>query len=323
MTVGEIVPRPATAPSSKTSRRRGTSTPDERAQWQAERETRTTALLEQLQAGIAAIQTSEQFRQYLRTAARFHAYSLNNVLLIMWQRPNATHVAGYRTWQQLGRQVKKGERAIYIFAPRPYHVTMTTDTDEEDTRTGCTFRPVPVFDISQTDGAPLPTLQTPTLSGEAGQEAYDALHTLAIAEGLTVTTHDPDTDGDDRRSSYEGYYSARRKLIFVKQATPTAMCATLIHELAHYLDPGAHTSPPETSETVAEAAAFVVAEAVGIDTSGYSFPYIAGWTARQDGAALVKQLMARIHPIAQRLLAALEPATAGIPPETESNSHAA
>jgi antirestriction protein ArdC len=80
------------------------------------------SLLQQLEAGVEAIQTSEDFKRYLRTAATFHAYSPNNVLLILSQRPDATRVAGYRAWQALGRQVKKGEKAISIFAPRPYRI---------------------------------------------------------------------------------------------------------------------------------------------------------------------------------------------------------
>lgn len=285
---------------------RRSATLAEQARWAAEREARTTALLDQLQAGVAMIQTSEQFRQCLRTAARFHAYSINNVILIRTQKPDATRVAGYRAWQRLGRQVRKGEQAIYIFAPRPYTVTTSTDAGEDETRAGCAFRPVPVFDVSQTDGDPLPVFPTPTLSGDAGQAAYESLWTLATSEGLTVTTHDPATNGDDRRSSYEGYYNRRQQLIFVKQATPTQMCATLIHELAHHLDPAAYTAPRETAETVAEAAAFVVAAAVGIDTSSYSFPYIAGWAGRKDGAALITQVFGRVQPIAHRLITALE-----------------
>ena len=118
-----------------------------------------STLMQQLEAGVQAIQTSEDFKRYLRTAARFHAYSPNNVLLILSQRPDATRVAGYKTWQALGRQVKKGERAIYIFAPRPYRVTTEDETGEEQTREGLTFRSVPVFDILSRD---LVQLRRPT-----------------------------------------------------------------------------------------------------------------------------------------------------------------
>src|ERR671933_2797667 len=116
-------------------------------QWQAQRDERMSTLMQQLEAGVEAIQTSEDFKRYLRTAAIFPHYSPNNVLLILSQRPDATRVAGYKTWQSLGRQVKKGEKAIYIFAPRPYRVITEDEAGEEEIREGLTFRSVPVFDI--------------------------------------------------------------------------------------------------------------------------------------------------------------------------------
>src|ERR671933_430861 len=153
-------------------------------QWQAQRDERMSTLLQQLEVGVQAIQTSEDFQRYLRTAANFHQYSPNNVLLILAQKPDATRVAGYTTWQALGRQVKKGEKAIYIFAPQPYFVTTEDEQGEEQTREGLTFRSVPVFDFSQTEGDPIPTMEAPVLTGERGQDTYDALVAFAAREGL-------------------------------------------------------------------------------------------------------------------------------------------
>src|SRR5918997_331320 len=125
----------------------------------AQREERTKALLQQLEAGVLAIQTGADFKRYLTTAAKFHNYSANNVLLVLAQHPSATRVAGYKTWQALGRQVRKGERAISIFAPRPYRVTTETEAGEEETCERLTFRLVPVFDLAQTTGQPLATME--------------------------------------------------------------------------------------------------------------------------------------------------------------------
>ena len=204
---------------------------DDRAARQAEREERTKALLQQLEAGVQAIQTGADFKRYLTTAAKFHSYSANNVLLILTQKSNATRVAGYKTWQALGRQVRKGERAIYIFAPRPYLVPAENEEGDEEARQVLAFRSVPVWDISQTDGEPLPTMEAPTLTGDVGEYTYQALVLFATREGLIVTNHDPNTDGNDTRSAYHGYYSPGRKLIFVKRAAPAQMLKTLIHEL--------------------------------------------------------------------------------------------
>src|ERR671932_425442 len=276
-------------------------------QWQAQRDERMSTLLQQLEAGVAAIQTSEDFKRYLRTAATFHQYSPNNVLLILSQRPDATRVAGYRAWQALGRQVKKGEKAIYIFAPRPYRVTTEDEAGEEQTREGLTFRSMPVFDISQTEGDPIPTMEAPVLTGDDGQQTYVALVAFATRQGLTVTTHDPNTDGDDTQSTYNGFYSPARNLIFVKRAAPAQMVKTLCHELAHHLDPELQAVSRAECETVAEATAFIVAAHAGIDTSSYSFPYITTWASRNDGPALLKQVMGRVQVIAHRLIAGILP----------------
>src|ERR671933_256090 len=179
-----------------------TRTQQAQAQWQAQRDERMSSLMQQLEAGVQAIQTSADFTRYLKIAATFHQYSPNNVLLILAQKPEATRVAGYKTWQALGRQVKKGEKAIYIFAPRPYRVTTEDEAGEEQMREGLTFRSVPVFDISQTAGAPISTMEAPALTGDEGEQTYAALVAFATQQGVTVTTHDPNTDGDDNRSSY-------------------------------------------------------------------------------------------------------------------------
>src|ERR671932_1023453 len=284
-----------------------TRTQQDQNQWQAQRDERMSTLMQQLEAGVEAIQTSEDFQRYLRTAARFHTYSPTNVVLILAQKPDATRVAGYRAWQQLGRQVKKGEKAIYIFAPRPYRVTTEDEQGEEQTREGLTFRSVPVFDFSQTEGDPIPTMEAPVLTGDRGQDTYDALVAFATRQGLTVTNHDPKTDGDDSQSTYNGYYSPSRQLIFVKQAAPAQMVKTLCHELAHHLAPELQAASRAECETVAEATAFVVAAHAGIDTGSYSFPYIATWASRQDGPLLLKQVMGRVQVIAHRVIAGILP----------------
>src|SRR5688572_9051483 len=103
--------------------KRRTYTADEKQQFAEDRQAKLDGLAKQLEAGIAAIQSSDTFKQYLRTAAKFHRYSFGNALLIMCQRPDATHVAGYHTWRDLGRQVRKGETGLRIFAPMTFKTT--------------------------------------------------------------------------------------------------------------------------------------------------------------------------------------------------------
>nr|MBA3946811.1 hypothetical protein [Herpetosiphonaceae bacterium] len=233
----------------------------------------------------------------------------------MCQRPDATQVAGYTTWQRLGRQVKQGEHGIAILAPRPYRMTESNEQTGEEavTRQGCAFRTAFVFDIGQTEGSELPILELATLTGDDGDDLYAALFHFAQDEGLTVTNHDPRTTGDDNHSSYKGYYNRAQQLIFVKRNAPTQMLKTLIHELAHHLDEDLITSPRQEQETVAEATAFVVAAHADIDTSAYSFPYVAHWTRRQDGFALIKKVMGKVQRIAHHLIDALESGTGDDP----------
>ncbi len=202
--------------------------------------------------------------------------------------------------------MNKGERPIYIFAPRPYRMTTETEAGEEETRERLTFRLVPVFDLAQTSGEPLPTMDAPVLTADADADTYNALVLFAAREGLTVTNDDPNTDGDDTRSRYHGYYSPGRQLIFVKRAAPAQMLKTLIHELGHHLDPDLRSAPQPERETVAEATAFVVAASQGIETGSYSFPYIATWAGQDDGATLLKAVMARVQHIAHQLIDALD-----------------
>ncbi len=128
-----------------------------------------------------------------------------------------------------------------------------------------------MWDISQTEGDPIPTMEARVLTGDRGQDTYAALAAFATRQGLTVTNHDPMTDGDDTQSTYNGYYSPSRQLIFVKQAAPAQMVKTLCHELAHHLDPELQTVSRAECETVAEATAFVVAAHHHIDTGSYRF----------------------------------------------------
>src|SRR5215212_314462 len=146
-----------------------------------------TESLHPLEQSFAAIQDSDTFRAYLVAQAKFHHYSFGNVLLILAQRPDATRVAGYRTWQSLDRHVKKGEKAIRIIAPA-YYIRREVDsqTGEDVERQVTFFRSASVFDYSQTEGKPLPEVPVPVLDSEVGSELYARLEDVARDEGVTV-----------------------------------------------------------------------------------------------------------------------------------------
>jgi hypothetical protein len=161
---------------------------------------RVTEALGRLAEAVSAIHDSEAFRRYLDVQARFHRYSFGNVLLILSQKPEATQVAGYRTWQSLGRQVRRGEHGIKILVPMrvrqprtdagvveaPDDPEPTSADDPVGARQRLLFGIGMVFDIAQTDGEPLPMIDVPVLTGDDGAALYERLQAVASNEGLTV-----------------------------------------------------------------------------------------------------------------------------------------
>jgi antirestriction protein ArdC len=194
--------------------------------------------------------------------------------LILAQRPDATQVAGYRTWQALGRQVRRGEVGIRIIVPMPYKARPEDEQDDQEPAVRLRFGIGAVFAIEQTDGEPLPEVAVPVLEDDAGGELYTALDQLAQAEGLTV----------ERRaqlSSAEmmGFYEPQRRRIVVRETRQLQMTKTLAHELAHHFT-GMHetySAKREEHETIAESVAYVVLAHHGLDSGTRSFPYIATW----------------------------------------------
>ena len=258
-----------------------------------EQEEQIKALTDQLEKGIKEVFTSEKYKAYLSTMEKFHSYSFNNSILIYVQKPNATMVAGFKTWQSLERQVKKGERGIRIFAPRPYKVIRDVEAVdpgtgevlldpngkpimEKEERSYVRFIPVKVFDVSQTEGKALPTL-TEELQGEA--QNYEALM-AAIKEAAQVPIR-----FDTWTDSKKGYYNLTNQEIVIKSGMSERQTVkTAIHETAHSIlhTDKEHLKDSATMEVEAESVAFVVCQHFGLDTSDYSFGYLAGWSSGKE-----------------------------------------
>lgn len=251
----------------------------------------THEALEKLSAALEA-GASEELRRYLAVMARFHRYSFTNSLLIAMQRPDATHVAGYRAWQKLGRQVRKGERGITIFAPMRIRAAEGGEgAGDEDAETLLRFKAVRVFDIAQTDGEPLPE-RTGT-QGDPGPY-LDRLTALVAARGIALAYSD-DLGGADGTSS--------GGVIHLRSGLPPAEAfSVLVHELAHEMlhhVAGAERPPKTVRETEAEAVAYVVSEAVGLETGTASSDYIHLY--RGDKKTLADSL-GRIHGAATAII---------------------
>lgn len=207
---------------------------------------------------------SEFFQNYLDTMSKFWDYSLHNQLLIYFAYPTATRVAGYKTWQKLGRQVKKGCKSIQILAPSTKKVE-NNDEEEEITY----FFPVSVFDISQTEGQELPSIDV-ELSGEDKKWLLDKLLDFCKAKGIKVSFKSLGVNG------LYGY-SKGGEIAVSSQSSVNMQVSTLIHEIAHELLHQKSTLSKQQKEIQAESVAHVVSRHFGLDT--HSMNYLALYDA--------------------------------------------
>ena len=284
-------------------------------------------ITERLEQGVKDIFTSEMYTTYLRTMAKFHNYSFNNTLLIAMQRPDATLVAGFNAWKnKFNRYVKKGEKGIQIIAPAPIKEVEEREKIDKDTGLAVLnengepemerveyvvprFRVTTVFDVSQTDGEPIPSLEVNELT--ASVKDY-ALLTAAIEQVSPVPMRFDEIEGDAK-----GYYSDADKEICIQVGMGESQTIkTMIHKVAHamlhnsdFMKRNGEEKDQLTKETEAESIAFTVCSALGIDTSDYSFPYVASWASGKELKEL-KDSMDTIRLTAADFLEKLETAVA-------------
>jgi hypothetical protein len=263
-----------------------------------------SGLLEGLSVGIADLTTSEKWTQYLDVQSKFYRYSPNNVMLILLQNPYATRVAGYRAWQALDHQVMAKESALRILAPMTYK---RDDAPEgENVREIRGFKLVPVFDISQTEGPDLPDIVS-KLEGLAPEGVFATLTEFAQGIGFRVErpqSLDSGANGDTSHS--EG------RIRVVSSNSEAQQTKTLAHEIGHALlhDPGVEATKDlerGLKELEAESTAYVICTALGMDTSDYSFGYVAGWAGGAPEAVQgIKASTGRIQKAATAVLKIFE-----------------
>ncbi|MBR1477166.1 MAG: hypothetical protein IJ608_04285 [Lachnospiraceae bacterium] len=274
---------------------------------------KTEEIIKQLEAGIEELFEGKRYKKYLDTLSKFHSYSFNNCLLIAMQMPEASYIAGYRDWQiKFKRNVKKGEHGISILAPNPYKKKVLRDVIDENGEKVknaegrilkteeeinlMSFRPVKVFDISQTEGEELPSICVDELSGEV--DGYTEF--ISALEDISIVP----VERGKIKGGAKGFYSPSDKKIVLKDnISPMQEIKTLIHEEAHSMlhdTDGVHIEGVEdiqkdrrTKEVEAESVAYTVCKHFDIDTSEYSFGYIAGWSSGKE----VKELRASLNTI--------------------------
>lgn len=272
---------------------------------------------------MATLTGSEEWAEFLNYATKFHAYSLNNLLLILAQRPEASEVAGYNKWLELGRHVRAGEKGIRI---RGFSSRKVTDTDpetgEEADRKIATYPILSVFDVSQTDPnteitdwmrtknphaclyADRPT-SVRTLTGDDPDALYTRTADYITAHGWTV-------DREPIPGSTNGYTTTdhTHRIVVDADLTPAQAAKTMIHETAHALmheniETADYIAHRGRCEVEAESVAYVVAGMLGLDTSDYSIGYIAGWS--EGNTEVIAETATRVLDTARRIAAALDP----------------
>ena len=283
-------------------------------------------ITDKLEEGLKELFESEKYKTYLSTMSKFHNYSFNNTLLIAMQRPEATLVAGYKAWQKnFERHVNKGENAIRILAPAPYKIK--EERDKLDPVTGemmfdengmpqkeqvevtiPAFRAVSVFDVSQTDGKPIPELEAQELLSTV--EGYEDF-VQALMNVATIPIGFEDIPGDSK-----GYFHTEEKRIAVQEnMSESQTLKTMVHEVAHSMLHNKEINRDDlmeapikdrnTKEAEAESVAYTVCQHFGIDTSDYSFGYIAGWSSGKDMKEL-KSSLDTIRKTASELITGIE-----------------
>lgn len=284
---------------------------------------RVQELTNKLEQGLQDLFNSDSYCNYLSTMSKFHNYSFNNTLLIAMQKPDATLVAGYKAWQKnFERHVNKGEKAIRILAPAPYKIKeerdkidpvtqeLLLDKDgnpqkEEVEITIPAFRAVSVFDVAQTDGKPIPELAAKELLSDV--EGYQDM--IRAVEAISPVPIELEEIAGDSK----GYYDREAKRIAVQEnMSESQTLKTMIHEVAHSKLHSKEVEQDEqmkkdrnTKEVEAESIAYTVCQHFGIDTSDYSFGYIAGWSSGRDTKEL-RASMDTIRRTASELITGIE-----------------
>jgi antirestriction protein ArdC len=244
-------------------------TAEQRAEYKQAQREQSRELME---SAARELLSSEGWKRFAEVRGSFHRYSFGNCMLIAMQAPEATRVAGFHKWIELGRQVRKGEKSIRIMAPHTYKGVDENGEDEARVY----FRAVSVFDLAQTDGEPLPEIPCQPVTGDSHAELIPRLERFAGSIGWTVESGDT--------GEADGYAAQKDQRIRISDqiSEPNRRVRTLVHELIHALGVGYAEYGREVAEVLTETAAFVACRSLGLDTGGMSVPYVASWGESDD-----------------------------------------
>ena len=303
---------------------------------------RMKEITDRLEAGIQALFESEQYKAYLTAMSKFHNYSFNNTLLIAMQKPDASLVAGFGKWRDdFERHVKKGEKGIKILAPSPYKVKKQMEKIDPSTQKPVigadgkpvteereieipAFRVVTVFDVSQTEGKEIPDIAVSELTGSV-EQYQDFFAALEKTSPVPIAF-------ENIEGGAHGYYHLEEKRIAIDEGmSELQTLKTAIHEIAHAklhaIDKDAPATEQadrpdrRTREVQAESVAYAVCQHYGLDTSDYSFGYVAGWSSGRELSEL-KASLETIRKAANELITDIDDHLTQLQQERETKQEA-
>ncbi len=263
---------------------------------------KTDELLHRLTEGVEKLTSSEEWLRYLDVQRKFHHYSFGNCLLIALQRPDATRVAGFHRWLELGRHVRRGEKGIAILAPIVRRMKVEDEATGEQRVIATApqaFRVVHIFDVSQTDGDSLPDHPSHRLEGDRVDDAYTQL--VGVAHGLGFIVEEEYLDGETNGDCNHAQHRIRVEV----RNQPAQQLKTLAHEIAHAILHGDGIENRGQAELEAESVAYIVCGSLGLDSADYSFGYVAGWGGGENVTNRIRQSGQRIQRAVQQILVAL------------------
>lgn len=288
---------------------------------------KVAAAFKKIEDNVQNIFQSDAYKNYLSAMSKFYNYSLNNTILIALQKPDATLVAGFNAWKKnFNRDVNKGEKGIAILAPCPFKKKIITEKKDEwgetvlNPDTGkpemeekqveyLSYRVVYVFDVKQTSGEPIPSLSIDKLQGESdiAKTLFSSVRELASEFDVNISY--ADKDDPTIKSGANGYYNKLTRSIVVDPTMPLNQQAkTMIHEIAHSVlhSDMSNNLPRDSKEIQAESVAFAVMDHFGLDTSSYSFKYVAIW-AQDKTPEELKTVLNAVQKDTQEIISKIEP----------------
>ncbi len=279
-----------------------TYTEKQKKEFAANAKAKADAAQELLKKGIQDMFSSENYSEFLKFYSGFHQYSFGNTVLIMMQMPTASRCASYIDWKKRGRQVKKGEHGLMVMVPTPKKwKTVNEQTGEEEEHSKMYYKVGSVFDISQTEGNEIPEISH-KLTGDVNQ-FNKVFNAIKSAVDIPVTVEDFDNTAN-------GYYSTAENKIVIKSGlsqmqTIKTLCHEGAHSILHCKGGEMEKADRNTMELQAESVAFIVCNYLGIDSSDYSFGYVAGWSKDKSSKQLEKN-MAVISKTAMQMISKIE-----------------